>query len=125
LARPDAGIDDVFAFMGADDFDMRVATILDTEPDIDPDVRQRFISYLELPEQNTRPSVKGTARAMLAPLFHPGVRAALRSTTIDLEAFVSGEVPTSIYLVLPPRSLRTVAPAFRMVMSMLFQLLTS
>lgn len=125
LPRPGTGLDDVFEFMGADDLDMRIAVILDTEKNLDPDVRQRFIGYLELPEQNTRPSVKGTARAMLAPLSHAGVRASMRSTTIDLHAFVSGETPTSIYLVLPPRSVKSTAPAFRMLLAMLFQLLTS
>jgi type IV secretion system protein VirD4 len=82
-----------------------------------------FASFLQLPEQNTRPSVLGTVQSHLRLFDSDLIRRLTDTTTIDLDAFLAGK-PMSIYIIVPPLRLPAYRPVLRMWLSGLILLLT-
>lgn len=81
-------------------------------------------AFLQLPEQNTRPSVHATACSYLKALSCERVLASLCQSSAPLEQVRDG-APLSIYLVVPPDKLRSHQAVLRLWIGTLLRIITS
>jgi type IV secretion system protein VirD4 len=115
-----------FDLMNCDDPTYEIAKLLEAKPEegINNRVsRAAFASFLNLPHENTRPSVLGTIQTHLRLFDSDLVRRLTDTTTIDLDAFIAGE-PMSIYIIVPPLRLAAYRPLLRLWLSGLIMALT-
>ena len=82
-----------------------------------------FASFLQLSDNQTRPSVLGTAQTHLRLFDSDLVRRLTDTTTIDIDAFIEGK-PVSLYIIVPPTRLTAYRPVLRMWLSGLILALT-
>lgn len=86
----------------ADDIVYSLASILDSlGKKLNRVAYQEIAALLQMPDQNTRPSVIATAQSLLKTFVGPGVEAATRSTSFSLNDWTAGE-PITIYIIIPP-----------------------
>lgn len=113
----------LFDIFTDDDSAYRIACMLDKK-----EVRTRagkaaFASFLQLPSENTRPSVMGTALTHLRLFDSDLTRRLTDTTSIDLDAFIAG-APMSLYIIVPPFRLTAYRPLLRIWLSGLILALT-
>ena len=113
----------LFDIFTHDDAAYRIACMIDTK-----EVRTRagkaaFASFLQLPGENTRPSVMGTALAHMRLFDSDLTRRLTDTTSFDLDAFIAG-APMSLYVIVPPYRLSAYRPLLRIWLSGLIQALT-
>ncbi len=85
--------------------------------------RSAFGAFLQLPSENTRPSVLGTTQTHLRLFDSDLVRRVTDSTSFDLHAFIAGK-PMSLYIIVPPSRLSGYRPLLRTWLSGLLLALT-
>ena len=85
--------------------------------------KSAFASFLQLPAENTRPSVLGTTQTYLRLFDSDLVRRLTDTTSIDIDALIAGE-PLSLYIIVPPLRLTAYRPILRMWLSGLILALT-
>jgi type IV secretion system protein VirD4 len=114
----------LFDLFTDDDVVYRLALLLDNKEKLrNRAARAAFASFLQLPDQNTRPSVLGTTLTHLRLFDSDLVRTLTDETTIDLDAFIAGE-PMSIYIIVPPLRLSAFSPLLRLWLSGLILAMT-
>ncbi len=113
----------LFDLFMCDDVVYQLASMLDKKEVSNRAAWAAFASFLQLPEQNTRPSVLGTVQSHLRLFDSDLIRSLTDTTTIDLDAFLEGK-PMSIYIIVPPLRLAAYRPVLRMWLSGLIMLLT-
>jgi len=113
----------LFDLFTNDDVVFKLASMLDHKKVGYRAARAAFVSFLQLPDQNTRPSVLGTVQSHLRLFDSDLARRVTDSTTMDLDAFVAGE-PMSLYIIVPPARLHAYSPLLRLWLSGLILLLT-
>ena len=107
----------LFNLYNDDDFVYRLAVMLDEKST----VRQRaakaaFASFLQLPSENTRPSVLGTTQTHLRLFDSDLTRRLTDTSTMDISQFVAG-APMSVYIIVPPFRLNAYSPLLRLWLS--------
>lgn len=85
--------------------------------------KSAFASFLQLPTENTRPSVLGTTQTYLRLFDSDLVRRLTDTTSIDIDALIAG-APLSLYIIVPPLRLTAYRPILRMWLSGLILALT-
>ncbi|AYQ36560.1 type IV secretory system conjugative DNA transfer family protein [Runella sp. SP2] len=80
-------------------------------------------TYLETPEQNTRPSVDATVNTYLLSLKSEGILKMLEKTTFSLEEFIVGSRPMDLYFVWPSDKLESHNGLLSMLLATLFKAL--
>jgi type IV secretion system protein VirD4 len=113
----------LFDLYMCDDVVYQLASMLDKKEVSNRAAWAAFASFLQLPEQNTRPSVLGTAQSHLRLFDSDLTRRLTDTTTIDLDGLLEGK-PMSIYIIVPPLRLAAYRPLLRMWLSGLIMLLT-
>jgi type IV secretion system protein VirD4 len=113
----------LFDLFNNDDVTYHLAVLLDQKAVQNRAAKAAFVSFLQLPERETRPSVLGTLQTHLRLFDSDLVRRLTDTTTIDLDAFIAGE-PMSLYIIVPPLRLRAYKPLLRAWLSGLMLALT-
>src|SRR5580698_7014990 len=103
----------LFDLFTHEDVDYRIAVLLENKKVQNRAAKAAFTSYLQLSDQNTRPSVLGSVLAHLRLFDSDLVRRLTDTTSFDLDAFVAGE-PMSLYIIIPPLRLNAYRPLLRM-----------
>jgi type IV secretion system protein VirD4 len=85
---------------------------------------QEIAAFLQMTEV-TRSGVLATAQSYLRGLHGDGVTKMLTETTFDLEGFIHGTVPTTIYFVVPPAKFVSHARVVRLIFGALIMALFS
>jgi type IV secretion system protein VirD4 len=113
----------LFDLFTSDDVVYGIATMLDQKKVVNRAAYAAFASFLQLPEQNTRPSVLGTVQSHLRLFDSDLTRRLTDTTTMDIDGFLAGK-PMSLYIIVPPYRLNAYRPLLRMWLSGLILLLT-
>jgi type IV secretion system protein VirD4 len=115
----------LFDLFTADEPSYAIAVLLDGKKDkvTHRSARAAFASFLNLPSENTRPSVLGTVQSHLRLFDSDLVRRLTDTSSIDIDAFIAGE-PMSIYIIVPPQRLEAYSPLLRMWISGLIMAMT-
>ena len=113
----------LFELFTCDDVAYQVAVMLDKKEVSNRAAWAAFASFLQLPDQNTRPSVLGSVQSHLRLFDSDLVRRLTDTTTIDLDAFIAGK-PMSLYIIVPPLRLSAYKPLLRTWLSGLMLALT-
>jgi len=113
----------LFDLYTCDDVVYQLAVMLDKKEVSNRAAKAAFVSFLQLPERETRPSVLGTVQSHLRLFDSDLTRRLTDTTTMDLDGFVSGK-PMSLYIIVPPFRLTAYRPLLRMWLSGLILLLT-
>jgi type IV secretion system protein VirD4 len=113
----------LFDLFNDDDVTYRLAVMLDQKQVRNRAAKAAFASFLQLPEQNTRPSVLGSVQTHLRLLDSDLTRRLTDTTTMDLDGFLAG-APMTLYIIVPPFRLSAYRPLLRMWLSGLLLLLT-
>jgi len=116
-------VSSLFDLFTQDDVVYRMAVLLDEKKVQNRAARAAFASFLQLPEQNTRPSVLGTVQSHLRLFDSDLTRRLTDTTTMDIDGFLAGK-PMSLYIIVPPFRLAAYRPLLRMWLSGLILLLT-
>lgn len=113
----------LFDLFTSDDVVYSMACHLDMKQVHNRAARAAFTSFLQLPGDTTRPCVLGSTLSHLRLFDSDLIRKATDTTTIDLDALISGE-PMSLYIVVPPQRLTAFRPLLRTWISGLILLMT-
>ena len=113
----------LFDLFTDDDVTYQLAVLMDKKEVVNRAARAAFASFLQLPEQNTRPSVLGTVQSHLRLLDSDLTRNVTDTTTMDIDGFLAGK-PMSLYIIVPPFRLGAYRPLLRLWLSGLILLLT-
>jgi type IV secretion system protein VirD4 len=113
----------LFDLFTCDDVTYRLAVMLDKKEVPNRAARAAFASFLQLSEQNTRPSVLGSVQSHLRLFDSDLTRRLTDTTTMDLDGFLAGK-PMTLYIIVPPFRLSAYRPLLRMWLSGLLLLLT-
>jgi type IV secretion system protein VirD4 len=116
-------LSELFELFTNDDVDYQIARLLDDKKVSNRAARAAFASYLQLPDQNTRPGVLGTVQTHVRLFDSDLVRRLTDTSTIDLDAFIAG-APMSLYIIVPPFRLHAYSPLLRLWLSGLILALT-
>jgi len=113
----------LFDLFHSDDVVYKLAVILDNKEAKHRTAHTAFAAFLQLPSENTRPSVLGTVQSQLRLFDSDLVRRLTDTTSFDLDAFIAGK-PMSLYIIVPPIRLTAYAPLLRMWLSGLILAMT-
>jgi type IV secretion system protein VirD4 len=80
-------------------------------------------TYIETPEQNTRPSVDATVSTYLLSLKSEAILRMLEKTTFSLETFIVGSEPIDIYFIWPSDKLESHNGLLNVILASLFKAL--
>ena len=116
-------VSSLFDLFTDDDVTYRLAVMLDKKEVLNRAARATFASFLQLPDQNTRPSVLGTVQSHLRLFDSDLTRRLTDTTTMDFDGFLAGK-PMSLYIIVPPFRLSAYRPLLRLWLSGLILLLT-
>ena len=116
-------VSSLFDLFTDDDVTYRLAVMLDKKEVLNRAAKAAFASFLQLPDQNTRPSVLGTVQSHLRLFDSDLVRRLTDTTTMDIDGFLAGK-PMSLYIIVPPSRLSAYRPLLRLWLSGLILLLT-
>jgi type IV secretion system protein VirD4 len=107
-----------------DDVTYKIATMLDTNGGVrNRASRSSFSAYLQLPTENTRPSVLGSTLTHLRLFDSDMVRRLTDTSSMDIAALVAGE-PMSLYIIVPPLRITAYRPLLRVWISSLILAMT-
>jgi type IV secretion system protein VirD4 len=113
----------LFDLFTEDDVTYRLAVMLDQKKVPNRAARAAFVSFLQLSERETRPSVLGAVQTHLRLFDSDLTRRLTDTTTMDIDGFVAGK-PMSLYIIVPPFRLSAYRPLLRLWLSGLLLLLT-
>jgi type IV secretion system protein VirD4 len=114
----------LFDLFTSDDVVYRIAVLMDEKGKVrNRSARAAFASFLQLPEQNTRPSVLGTVQTHLRLFDSDLIRRLTDRSTMDIDAFIAGQ-PMSLYIIVPPVRLAAYGPLLRMWIAGLIMAMT-
>jgi type IV secretion system protein VirD4 len=113
----------LFDLFTQEDVTYGMAVMLDQKKVLNRAAKAAFASFLQLPDQNTRPSVLGTVQSHLRLFDSDLTRRLTDTTTMDLDGFLAGK-PMSLYIIVPPFRLSAYRPLLRLWLSGLILLLT-
>ena len=113
----------LFDIFTDDDAAYRIACMLDKKEVKNRAAKAAFSSFLQLPSENTRPSVLGTTLTHLRLFDSDLVRELTEESTFDVDALIAGE-PMSLYIIVPPSRLTAYRPLLRVWLSGLILALT-
>jgi type IV secretion system protein VirD4 len=113
----------LFDLFTQEDVTYGMAVMLDQKKVLNRAAKAAFASFLQLPDQNTRPSVLGTVQSHLRLFDSDLTRRLTDTTTMDLDGFLAGK-PMSLYIIVPPFRLSAYRPLLRLWLSELILLLT-
>jgi type IV secretion system protein VirD4 len=113
----------LFDILTDDDAIYRMACMLDKKEVKNRAAKAAFASFLQLPSENTRPSVLGTALTHVRLFDSDLMRKVTDTTSFDLDAFIAG-APMSLYIIVPPFRLTAYRPLLRIWLSGLILALT-
>ena len=113
----------LFDLFTGDDVVYSLACILDKKQVANRAAKAAFCSFLQLPDQQTRPSVLGSTLTHLRLFDSDLTRKLTDTTTIDLDALIAGE-PMSLYIIVPPVRLSAFRSLLRMWISGLILAMT-
>jgi type IV secretion system protein VirD4 len=114
----------LFDLFTSDDVDYKIATLLDEKERVrNRAAKAAFVSYLQLSDQNTRPSVLGSTLTHIRLLDSDLIRRVTDTSSIDVAALVAGE-PMSLYIIVPPSRLTAYRPLLRVWLSGLILAMT-
>jgi type IV secretion system protein VirD4 len=119
----DRRLSKLFDLFTSDDVVYGIAMMLDQKKVVNRAAYAAFASFLQLPEQNTRPSVLGSVQSHLRLFDSDLTRRLTDTTTMDIDGFLAGK-PMSLYIIVPPYRLAAYRPLLRMWLSGLIMLLT-
>jgi len=102
----------LFDLFTTDDAVFTLARMLDKQEAKLRAARAAFMSFLELPDRETRPSVLGSTIAHLRLFDSDLVRRLTDTSSIDIDALIAGE-PMSLYIIVPPARLTAYRPLLR------------
>jgi type IV secretion system protein VirD4 len=115
----------VFDLFNSDDVDYDLAVMLDVKEKVrNKAARAAFTSYLQLPDQNTRPSALGSTQAHLRFFDSDLVRRLTDTSSMDVSALVAGE-PMTLYIIVPPARMTAYRPLLRILLTGLILALTN
>lgn len=98
-----------------DDPVYHLAVLLDrNEGKLDRSTYSAFAGFLQLSERETRPSVLGSTQQHLMLWESDFIRALTDSTSFDLDGFIDGKRPTTIYIVPSPVRVSAYSPLLRL-----------
>jgi len=106
----------LFDLFTDDDVVYRMACLMDKKEVRNRAAKAAFGSFLQLPGENTRPSVLASALTHLRLFDSDLVRRLTDTTTMDLDALIAGE-PMSLYIIVPPLRLTAYRPMLRIWLS--------
>jgi type IV secretion system protein VirD4 len=106
----------LFNLFTEDDVPYRIAVLLDNNEVNNRAAKAAFTSFLQLPDQTTRPCVLASTLAHLRLFDSNLVRRLTDTTSIDIDGLIAGE-PMSIYIVLPLMRLSAYRPLVRLWLS--------
>jgi type IV secretion system protein VirD4 len=106
-----------------DDVVYHLAAFMDAKKVQNHSAKAAFAAFLQLPSENTRPSVLGTTHTHVRLFDSQLVRRVTDTTSFDLDAFIAG-TPMSLYIIVPPLRLTAYAPLLRMWLSGLILAMT-
>lgn len=109
----DRTLNSVVDIFKSDDVPYNLAVLLDTNKPSKP-FHMEIASFLQMTDI-TRSGVLATAQSYLRGLSGPGVKHMLSGSTFDLEGFINGTVPTTIYITIPPEKLVSHAQLVRLL----------
>jgi type IV secretion system protein VirD4 len=121
--EPERRLSTLFDLFAKDDVTYSLALMLDNKEVLNRAARAAFASFLQLPDQGTRPSVLGVVQSHLRLFDSDLTRRLTDSTTMDIDAFIAGK-PMSLYFIVPPFRLNAYRPLLRLWLSGLILLLT-
>jgi type IV secretion system protein VirD4 len=113
----------LFDILTDDDAIYRLACLMDQKEVRNRAAKAAFSSFLQLPSENTRPSVLGTALTHVRLFDSDLMRKVTDTTSFDLDAFIAG-APMSLYIIVPPFRLSAYRPLLRIWLSGLILALT-
>jgi type IV secretion system protein VirD4 len=114
----------LFDLFTSDDVIYSIAVLMDKKEQLrHRAARTAFASFLQLPDQQTRPSVLASTLTHLRLFDSDLTRRLTDTTSIDLKALIDGE-PMSLYIIVPPLRLNGFRPLLRMWLSGLILALT-
>ncbi len=113
----------LFDLFNDEDAVYAIAGLLDKKKIKDRAAKAAFTSFLQLPDQNTRPSVLGSAQTHLRLFDSNLIRRLTDSSSINIDALIAGE-HMSLYIIVPPLRLTAYRPLLRMWLSGLILALT-
>ena len=113
----------LFDLFTGDDVVYSIACHLDQKEVKDRAAKAAFSSFLQLPSENTRPCVLGSALTHLRLFDSDLIRKLTDTSTIDLDALIAGE-PMSLYIIVPPLRLSAFRPLLRIWLSGLILAIT-
>jgi type IV secretion system protein VirD4 len=114
----------LFDLFNSDDISYKLAVYLDAKEKIkNRAARAAFISFLSLPDKETRPSVLATVQSHLRLFDSDLTRRLTDTSSMDLDALIAGK-PMSLYIIVPPFRLSAYRPLLRMWLSGLILAMT-
>jgi type IV secretion system protein VirD4 len=119
----DRRISALFDLFTDDDTVYRIACLMDLKQVTNRAAKAAFASFLQLPGENTRPCVLGSALTHLRLFDSDLVRKLTDTSTINLDALIAGE-PMSLYIIVPPLRLSAFRPLLRIWLSGLILAIT-
>ena len=114
----------LFDLLTSDDVPYEIAVLLDTKRVTHRAARAAFVSFLQLPERETRPCVLASTLQHLRLFDSDLVRGCTNSTSIDLAALLAGE-PMTLYITVPPARMNAFRPLLRTWLSGLLNAFTA
>jgi len=121
--REERRLSALFDLFTKDDVDYNFAKMLDEDTVHNRAARAAFVAYLQLPGENTRPSVLGSTLTHLRLFDSDFMRRLTDRSSMDVKALVAGE-PMSLYIIVPPLRLTAYRPVLRMWISSLILAMT-
>ena len=114
----------IFDLFTSEDVTYKLAVMMDEKECVrNRAARAAFTSYLQLPSENTRPSVLGTVASQLRLFESDMMRRLTDTSSMDVAALVAGE-PMSLYIIVPPLRLTAYRPVLRVWLSSLILAMT-
>jgi type IV secretion system protein VirD4 len=113
----------LFDLFTEDDAVYSMACLFDMKQIKNRAAKASFSSFLQLPSENTRPSVLGATLSHMRLFDSDLARKLTDTTTIDIDALIKGE-PMSLYIIVPPLRLTAFRPLLRAWLSGLILALT-
>jgi type IV secretion system protein VirD4 len=116
-------ISSVFDLFNNDDVSYKIACLMDQKKIRNRAAFATLASFLQLPDNSTRPGVLATAQVNLR-LFESDLARKLTDTSsMDVDALIAGK-PMSLYIVVPPFRLTAYRPLLRLWLSGLILAMT-
>ncbi|MGJ3231882.1 MAG: type IV secretory system conjugative DNA transfer family protein [Oceanicaulis sp.] len=123
----DPSINRLIALLRDDDFDYKLAVILDSDPCLrTPEMafaKRAFTAYLTAPDYGTRPSILAITRSYLGIFSSRSVADYLSGDDISVRQFDAGRRASTTYVVIPPEKLDSHSVVTRTIIGTLLRVI--